>query len=156
MGSVLCSHLWGKDFISEFKLFFQWKKNECPLQNQCLSKGIIYQAMVTSHQDETETYVRLTDTTFKTRLANHKQSFKNESLKNQTELSKHIWDLKKRRKTFSITWRILGKARSYSTPQKDADSVYWRNFLLSGINTWKPWTKDQNLGWGVNKQQNSC
>ena len=62
---------------------------ECPLGGECLSKDIVYQATVTS-DDKTEPYVGLMATTFKSRLANHKASFKLKSKRNVTELSKYI------------------------------------------------------------------
>ena len=106
------------------------KKESCPLQNQCLSKGIVHKATVTPDQGETETYVGLTDTAFKTRLANHKQSFEEESLKNQTELSKYIWNLKSRGRKFIITWRILGRARSYSNTTKRCGLCLLEKFFI--------------------------
>jgi len=93
------------------------KKEECPLDNQCLTKGIIYQATVTT-EEGSECYVGLTDTEFKSRFANHKQSFKKEVYSNQTELSKYIWQLKNAKIDYKITWRILGKARAYSNTTK--------------------------------------
>ena len=92
----------------------------------------MYQAIVTSEQGETETYVGLTDTSFKTRLANHKQSLRKESLKNQTELSKNAQELKNRGKTFNITWRILGRSRSYSNPIQLSTIVMAVGRLLLG------------------------
>ena len=52
-------------------------------------KGIVYQASVTSSEG-TEHYVGHTDTDFKARFANHKQSLKTEKYSNQTELSKYV------------------------------------------------------------------
>ena len=46
----------------------------------------MYQAYVTSSEG-TEHYVGLTDTDFKARFANHKQSFRTEKYSNKTELS---------------------------------------------------------------------
>ena len=36
-------------------------------------------------------------------------SFKHESKKNDTELSKHLWHLKDQKKDFAISWKILAK-----------------------------------------------
>ena len=93
------------------------KKDECPLQGNCLSKGIVYQAQVTS-ASKTETYVGLTATEFKARFRNHQVSFNNETHKNDTELSKHVWQLKNKEQHFSIKWRILAKAKPYSNLTK--------------------------------------
>ena len=93
------------------------KKENCPLENQCLTRGIVYQATVTTEQGS-ECYVGLTDTYFKSRFANHKQSFKNEAYSSQTELSKHVWQLKKAKVDYKIQWKILGRALPYSNATK--------------------------------------
>ena len=71
----------------------EFENRECPLDNQCVTKDIIYQATVTSSEGN-EYYVGLTDTDFKARFANHKQFFKIVVHRNQTELSKYVWRLK--------------------------------------------------------------
>eukprot|EP00745_Piridium_sociabile_P013986 TRINITY_DN2060_c0_g1_i4.p1 TRINITY_DN2060_c0_g1~~TRINITY_DN2060_c0_g1_i4.p1 ORF type:complete len:436 (-),score=96.63 TRINITY_DN2060_c0_g1_i4:282-1589(-) len=95
------------------------KRDECPLQNNCQTQNIVYQATVTEKiTQKAETYIGLTETTFKTRYANHKQSFKQERYKYQTELSKHIWTLKESNIGYDISWRIVRKARPYSPSNK--------------------------------------
>ena len=93
------------------------KKDQCPLNNQCLEKSVIYQAIVTSVEG-TESYVGLTDTEFKTRYGNHKQSFKKAAYRNQTELSKYVWQLKDKQIEYNISWKILAKSRAYSSSTK--------------------------------------
>ena len=93
------------------------KKEECPLEGNCLSKGIVYQVKVTS-TNRNETYVGLTATDFKARFRNHQVSFNNETRKNDTELSKHIWQLKNKQQHFNIKWKILAKAKPYSNLTK--------------------------------------
>ena len=93
------------------------KKDQCPLDNQCLTKGIIYKATVTSSEGN-EYYVGLTDTDFNARFANHTQSFTNLVHSNQTELSKYVWRLKNAKVNYNITWKILGRARAYSNNTK--------------------------------------
>ena len=107
------------------------KKAECPLDNQCLAKGIVYQATITSGNNESvQTYVGLTDTTFKARLANHKQSFIKEKQRNQTELSKHIWHLKEEGANYQVTWKILGKARAYTNVTKTCNLCNLEKFFI--------------------------
>ena len=66
-------------------------QNDCPVQNKCLEKDVIYQASVTrTDTGETQTYVGLTSNTFKVRWANHKTSFDLTSHENETRLSKYI------------------------------------------------------------------
>ena len=77
----------------------------------------MYQASVTSSEG-TEHYLGVTDTDFKARFANHKQSFRTEKYSNQTELSKYVWRLKKAKTEYKITWKILGRARAYCNTTK--------------------------------------
>ena len=91
-------------------------KNSCPLDNKCLTSQLIYQADVTnSLDDEHKYYLGLAETTFKERYSNHKSSFKNENSKSSTELSKHVWSLKKNNKVPSIKWKIIKIVYSKAT-----------------------------------------
>ena len=45
-------------------------------------------------KDDKKKYFGISETEFKTRLSNHKKSFKNRIYETDTELSKYIWDLK--------------------------------------------------------------
>ena len=60
----------------------------------------------------------LTATEFKTRWRNHQMSFKHEKKQNDTELSKYLWELKKKNEEFTVSWKILAKARAYSNLSK--------------------------------------
>ena len=65
------------------------KKEECPLGNKCLTRSVIYQATVETNEGK-QTYIGMTDTEFKMRFRNHKQSFEKVKYENQTELSKYV------------------------------------------------------------------
>ena len=93
------------------------KTKTCPLNGECLTRNIVYQATVTNGTN-TETYVGLTATTFKARLANHKASFISKAKRNATELSKHIWNLKDHNLDYAIKWKILCRAPCYSNRTK--------------------------------------
>lgn len=80
-------------------------------------KGRRNQATVTTEQGS-ECYVGLTETDYKSRIVNHKQSFRNEANSNQTELSKHVWQLKKAQIDYTIKWKILDRAQSHSNATK--------------------------------------
>ena len=87
--------------------------NECPLNNMCLTKDLVYQAEVTTKdQSDRKTYTGMTATTFKDRYRNHKNSFDDIKHENDTELSKHVWKLKLNNKQFSINWSILSRGNS--------------------------------------------
>jgi hypothetical protein len=105
------------------------KPDECPLKGQCLTKDIVYQAKVHS-ENTTETYIGLTATEFKTRYNNHKQSFKDEKIKEATELSKYIWTLKKQNKNYEIKWNIICKAKSYNNITKKCNLCIAEKFYI--------------------------
>ena len=70
----------------------------CPTNGKCLTRSVDYKAEVTSTLDNTtQTYIGVTAEDFKTRYRNHLKSLRNENYKHKTELSKHVWNLKKRK-----------------------------------------------------------
>ena len=105
------------------------KVDECPLKGECLLKEVVYQAKVTT-KEKTEPYIGLTATEFKTRWRNHQMSFKHENKKNDTELSKYLWQLKEKKKDFTITWKILAKARAYTTLTKRCNLCISEKFFI--------------------------
>ena len=105
------------------------KADECPLNGECLLKEVVYQAKVTT-KEKTETYIGLTATEFKTRWRNHQMSFKHENKKNDTELSKYLWQLKEKKKDFTIAWKILAKARAYTTLTKRCNLCISEKFFI--------------------------
>ena len=88
-------------------------KHSCPLGGDCLIQNVVYQATVVSPMGK-ETYIGLTANQFKTRFRNHTAPFRDESKRNATELSKHIWSLKDAKTEFTVTWKIMARARPYS------------------------------------------
>ena len=89
----------------------------------------VYQATVTTG-DKKETYIGLTATQFKARYRNHLMSFRHERRRNETELSKHLWQLKEANKEFNITWKILAKAKSYTNLTKRCNLYTTEKFFL--------------------------
>ena len=54
-------------------------KEKCPVDKKCQTSSLIYQATVTRHDNnKDETYIGLTDNTFKTRYNGHTKSFRHE------------------------------------------------------------------------------
>ena len=58
------------------------------------------------------------ETTFKDRFGNHKNSLNHLKHKNDTELSKELWEIKKRNGTPKITWKIIRICPSYNPNSK--------------------------------------
>ena len=76
---------------------------------------MVYQATVTTEDNRpAQTYVGLTESSFKTRFENHKSSFSDPKMRPSTELSKHVWHLKEAKLKFKITWKILKQTSPYS------------------------------------------
>ena len=101
------------------------KREDCPLNGECLTKEVVYQATVTVQPETTstvkETYIGLTATDFKTRYRNHKASFRQEARKNATELSKYLWRLKEEGKEYTVTWKVVARAKPYTSNSKRCD-----------------------------------
>jgi len=95
------------------------QKDTCPLDGNCLQTSVIYQATVTRKDNNTsETYVGLTENSFKTRYRNHTASFRHAKHRNSTELSKHVWTLKDNMIEYFISWRILSSHSAYNSTTK--------------------------------------
>ena len=70
-------------------------RQDCPLQNQCLTPNIIYGAAVHCEANKVHKfYFGVAQTPFKERFQNHNRDFNHEQYIKSTELSKHIWLLK--------------------------------------------------------------
>ena len=92
-------------------------KNECPLDGKCLSSNIVYSAEVLiDNNEQGDIYFGISETEFKTRLSNHKKSFKNRIYETDTELSKYMWDLKDKNITnYFIKWSIAKQTSGYNS-----------------------------------------
>ena len=98
------------------------KKDLCPLNGECQSNNIIYNAEVENmRRNEKKVYIGLTEHAFKQRYSNHMQSIRHEKYGNSTELSKYIRQLKKKGKEFKITWSINRRAQAHSNITKRCD-----------------------------------
>ena len=81
-------------------------KDKCPLASSCLITCIVYRVDVIK-QNETHIYYHISDVEFKYWYNNHKNSFRNQDYENKTELSKHIWQLKRNGTEFNLKWSIV-------------------------------------------------
>ena len=94
-------------------------REQCPLDNNCLSSGVVYMANVSTDDDPLgKSYIGLTEGPFKLRFNQHTSSFKREKHSNCTELSKHVWKLKNKGKQYNIKWSIITKASPYNNKSK--------------------------------------
>ena len=101
---------------------------KCPLQGNCVKENVVYQATVAT-ETTTETYVGLASN-FKERYRNHQTSFRHRSKRHETELSKYIWDLKDRQKSFHVNWRILRTCQPYSNVSKKCNLCLQEKYFI--------------------------
>ena len=106
------------------------KPETCPMSGHCLKECVIYQATVTTKNKPDQTYVGLTENAFKTRYNNHKASFNNKAKRLNTELSKHIWELKEKNVDFKIKWDILKQAKPYNPSSKRCNLCTWEKYYI--------------------------
>ena len=99
------------------------------LQGKCRAREIVYQATVETTNDS-QTYVGLTQTELKKRLAKHKKDMKSRKYENSTELSKYIWSLKEQNKQYNVTWTILGRVKAYSSATKRCNLFLLEKFYI--------------------------
>ena len=71
-------------------------KGDCPLNGQYQIVKVVYESTLTSNQQnyKDKKYFGIAEESFKGHLYNHNLSFRNEFYKNDTELSKELWQIK--------------------------------------------------------------
>ena len=85
-------------------------KESCPLQNQCVTLKVIYEATaVNNSDDEKRVYFGASYTTFKERYCNHMRDLNHERYSKRTDLSKYICHLKRTKKISVNEWKLLEK-----------------------------------------------
>ncbi len=87
-------------------------KANCPLDEQCLTPSVIYEATAKTSSD-IYNYIGLTEGPFKTRFNGHKQALTHDKYRHSTELSKKVWELKDNNIPYNISWKILQQAHPY-------------------------------------------
>ena len=93
----------------------------CPLEGKCETEGVIYQCEVKKLLDgHIESYVGLTENSFKTRFYKHRKSFTTENY-HKNSLSNYVWKLKKKQEDHEISWKLLSKVRPYAPSTKTCE-----------------------------------
>ena len=102
---------------------------ECPLNGNCLIKGVVYRAEVNT-ENETFTYTGLTNRTFKERFYKHRRSFKEQIPEESTTLSRKVWGLKNSNEDFNIQWRIIDRGRPYNPKTRKCNLCTKEKFYI--------------------------
>ena len=95
-------------------------KNQCPLNGHCLTDNLLYEATISSDipNYSDKIYKGITRLPFKTRDRNHKKSFNHPRYKNDTELSKEVWNVKSKEKNYMIKWKMIKQYPDYNPATK--------------------------------------
>ena len=87
-------------------------REDCPLQNQCLTPNIIYRADVNCRDNKDHKFCfRIAQTPFNERFRNNNRDFNHEQYIKNTELSKYIWSLKDAGTPCNMNWSIVEKVK---------------------------------------------
>ena len=107
----------------------------CPVDGTYQQEGTIYQATV-SHSDKNtgeevkETYIGMTGPPFIKRYRNHLSSFKLKHKETDSELSKYIWQLKEKGLSYKTKWKILDRAKTFSSISRTCKLCTLERFYL--------------------------
>ena len=95
-------------------------KNECPLNGECTTSNVLYEAKINSNLRNypEKVYKGITAPIFKARYGNHKKSFNNVKYYKESELSKEVWKIKNKGGEYNIKWRIIKQYPAYNPSNK--------------------------------------
>ena len=106
------------------------------LDEKCLAPNIIYEAQFMLNQPKENIYIGTAKTNFKQRFNNHTKSFKLEHYKNDTELPKEYWIIKRNHLISKINGKIISKCAPFNTT---------KSYKLLQTKETICWTKGKNL-----------
>ena len=105
------------------------QKDTWNLEGNCLDKELIYQRTLKQNiTSEGVNYNGLTENTFKDRLYKHCNPFKYKSKANSTELSKHLWEMKRYGKT--MQWLVIDHVKPYRNGSKRCNLCLTENYHI--------------------------
>ena len=92
------------------------EKDLCTLNGNCQARNIVCEGTITCNEQTygENIYIGTAEITFKKRYSNHKRSFNLTVYKNDTELSKEFWKIKRKNSVPKIKWRILKKCSRFN------------------------------------------
>ena len=113
------------------------KKDECPLNEQCLAQDIVYKCIASTSMNPDKTYLGTAECDFKKRYNNHTNSFRHKRYSKDTTLSKYIWKIKKEYNEMpTLKWSIVKSVPSYSNiSKKNVYYVFTKNLKLLSLKT---------------------
>ena len=104
-------------------------KPNCPLNVACLTQCLVYKATSTTSSNSFA-YYGTSEGEFKTRYNNHTNFFRHRECMNETELSKHLWNVKDYGLDNSLSWELHKKASQYQCGSKRCDLCLSENVSI--------------------------
>ena len=112
------------------------KKDECPLNGECLTQDIVYKCIASTSINPDKTYLEMVEGDFKKRYNNQKNSFRHKRYSKETTLSKYIWEIKKEYNEMPpLIKSIIKSVPSYSNISKKCYYVFTKNLKLLTLKT---------------------
>ena len=96
------------------------KNRECPIEDHCLDECVIYEAIVTTANNEKH-YIGCTKNSFRLRWQAHKSNFRLPAYKTETSLSRYVWELQDAGTEYSLKWKIIDRVKSSSITSKNCN-----------------------------------
>ena len=103
----------------------------CPLKGNCLVEAVIYKATVTAPSKPVVSYIGSTEPPFKKRYDRHNTSFRHQTYKKDTELSKYMWKLKEEGLEGKISWEVIQKTIPYKCGTRRCDICLSEKFQIA-------------------------
>ena len=88
------------------------------MPDNCLESEIVYKAKINTNNNKQKTYFGLTARTFKERWRRHIDTFKKDSLRDETGISEYIWHCKDKNLDPKIEWNIQERAKAFRPGDK--------------------------------------
>ena len=117
---------------------------KCPAEGKCLTKSVVYQAEVTADNNKPVKYIGVTADDFKTRFRNHAKSLANKKYATETELSKHVWELKAAKSHSLSNGRYLRRLLPTKLVLEDVTYALRKNWLSWKTKIISYWTNETN------------
>jgi hypothetical protein len=97
----------------------------------CKEEGVVYEATAAAPGVETKKYVGAAANSLKSRITSHTKDFKNRRYEHSTTLSSHIWALKDKGLTPTVSYKILAKARPYNPVTKKCNLCLLEKWFIA-------------------------
>ena len=112
------------------------KKDECPLNGECLAQDIVYKCIASTSINPDKTNLEMVEGDFKKRYNNQNNSFRHKRYSKETTLSKYIWEIKKEYNEMPpLIKSIIKSVPSYSNISKKCYYVFTKNLKLLTLKT---------------------